>query len=422
MQISLISENSIINFLVGEETENGLVFLWNFFLIFEGKIENETKINFTDLQELTEDKLEKAEIFLNTYNKYNPELKNIILFLKKIKYGKYFYISLGTIDIQKINKYQLKLFHYNKNYNSDSDMLTAYNKDLEKLTQVENTFYNHFDIFLVAPEKKIRIGESDKTKRICKFCKLGKEHGKTFQKEAHAIPEGFGNKYIINNEECDDCNEKFGNTIESEFLKSLDFFRVFYKIKGKKGPLKIPFKGGEIEDTNDGIEIRIDSSKIISDENNIPKSFEVEMHHKISLMNLYRALAKFAIGVLNNNILPNFSKTIDWINGNDAMSKLPKVAVSINTYNHFETANITIFTRRNDNDNTRPYCFVELKSKGLAFIYLLPTFSDLDNESTFEDFLESINKNRNIKWSLWDMNEETHQKLALDIKMNKEYS
>ncbi|MEX6156050.1 HNH endonuclease [Providencia hangzhouensis] len=40
----------------------------------------------------------------------------------------------------------------------------------------------------------------------------------SFNKEAHAISEALGNKSIILNEECDNCNEFFDKNIERDFL------------------------------------------------------------------------------------------------------------------------------------------------------------------------------------------------------------
>lgn len=77
----------------------------------------------------------------------------------------------------------------------------------------------------------------------------------TFKKEAHAISEGFGNSNLINNEECDSCNETFGNTIEREFNEFFNFFKIFYNIKGKNGVAKENLKNAKIKNSYDGIHI-----------------------------------------------------------------------------------------------------------------------------------------------------------------------
>jgi hypothetical protein len=54
------------------------------------------------------------------------------------------------------------------------------------------------------------IGEQDKSKRICRFCNNTRANV-TFKNIAHAISESLGNKKIILNEECDECNAEFGS-------------------------------------------------------------------------------------------------------------------------------------------------------------------------------------------------------------------
>ena len=57
----------------------------------------------------------------------------------------------------------------------------------------------------VFDDKNGNIGEPQKNKRCCLFC--GKmEPEASFTQKAHAISESLGNKSIVQNEECDECN------------------------------------------------------------------------------------------------------------------------------------------------------------------------------------------------------------------------
>ncbi len=57
---------------------------------------------------------------------------------------------------------------------------------------------------------KKTIGEQDKSKRVCRFCNNTRTNI-SFNNIAHAISESLGNKKIILNEECDECNSEFGS-------------------------------------------------------------------------------------------------------------------------------------------------------------------------------------------------------------------
>ncbi|MFT6333913.1 MAG: histidinol phosphatase-like PHP family hydrolase [Halioglobus sp.] len=45
--------------------------------------------------------------------------------------------------------------------------------------------------------------------RFCRFCK--KSHPKvSFNDDAHNIPKSLGNRFLLSNHECDNCNKLFG--------------------------------------------------------------------------------------------------------------------------------------------------------------------------------------------------------------------
>ncbi len=99
---------------------------------------------------------------------------------------------------------------------------------------LENYDVVHYD----NGKDQIRIGEADKIKRKCRFCgKMMPEV--SYKKVAHTISEGLGNKCIITNNECDDCNEALGKEIEQDLITNLSPPRTFMSINGKNGKGKI---------------------------------------------------------------------------------------------------------------------------------------------------------------------------------------
>jgi hypothetical protein len=74
-----------------------------------------------------------------------------------------------------------------------------------------------------------------KNQRFCRFC--GKTYPEVkFKKQAHFIPEFLGNKNLLNDFECDVCNQEF-SVFENDFANYLGTFLTFAGIKGKS---KIP--------------------------------------------------------------------------------------------------------------------------------------------------------------------------------------
>lgn len=68
----------------------------------------------------------------------------------------------------------------------------------------------------------------------CAFC-LKSEPYVSFKNRPHVIPEFLGNKYLLHYDECDQCNSKFGATIERELSEYLRPHRVLSRVKNKKG-------------------------------------------------------------------------------------------------------------------------------------------------------------------------------------------
>ncbi len=71
----------------------------------------------------------------------------------------------------------------------------------------------------------------------CRFCGKTKPEV-SFKKIAHAVSENCGNKRIVSNYECDDCNYAFGRYYEDSFAKYVLPFRIVSHIYGKKTKIK----------------------------------------------------------------------------------------------------------------------------------------------------------------------------------------
>jgi len=95
------------------------------------------------------------------------------------------------------------------------------------------------DLIVRHPEKKPKL--TPRKQRACRFC-IQEFPTVTFQSIAHVIPEWMGNRYIVHDCECDNCNKLFG-TYDDSFSKFMGIHRTSEFIKGKAG---IPsFRSGD---------------------------------------------------------------------------------------------------------------------------------------------------------------------------------
>ncbi|MDE5789688.1 MAG: hypothetical protein K2H96_00465 [Muribaculaceae bacterium] len=157
------------------------------------------------------------------------------------------------------------------------------------------------------------IGEK---KCVCRFC--GKRIPETrFRKKAHALSESIGNKYIINNEECDNCNEYFSK-IEEDFYRRHAAILSIYNIKGKNGSRKVKTETIDIFDQSGIVTIEPHNKESVSiryDSNGIGTlDFSLELkYHPHTPQNVYKCLVKYALSIVESQYMINLSNAVTWI-------------------------------------------------------------------------------------------------------------
>lgn len=235
--------------------------------------------------------------------------------------------------------------------------------------------------------------------RTCRFCK--KDKPKTdFNHLAHAIPDSVGNKLLFCNEECNNCNCKFGSGIESDFNNMLHFNRSFFSIKNKKKKKAVCI----------GTNFAIDKAgnlwvdQITEEDRRLGKK-RLEWRGTFSLQSIYRSLAKFVVNLIPAKHLGELDETISWINGSIFTYALPNIYFGIS--NEFLTQpHIDIFIKREKEANT-PYCLALLRCIDIAYFFILPLvksdgvkFASPDAIKKFDSMLQHVF--HNIQWYVED--------------------
>lgn len=110
---------------------------------------------------------------------------------------------------------------------------------------VRASFYDHYRLLTSwrcgQQTKKVTLGPA--SPRICAICGASKPEA-TFRKEAHVIPDMFGCRELLSNEECDACNARSGETWENALGILTHGDRSFAGILGK-GPTTPKLKVGK---------------------------------------------------------------------------------------------------------------------------------------------------------------------------------
>ena len=386
-------------------------------MAFVKKIDYENlKINIDSLQQNTEEFRAKINSVIQKYKTFEPKIRQINTYFKDLKDNEYFFIFPNdTIHKQQ----RFHLFNY----------LSALQKgeDFEKMTKEMDDLFgvlmDSYEIFAFNENTKNKIGELDKSKRVCRYCNK-RSPEVSFRKVAHSISEALGNKKIITNDECDACNEKFGKGIENDLILYLNLYRVFFGIRGKKGIPKFKGKNFEIEkeeiekEETIKIEILSDEEIAVSDSNDF--QVRLETTKKITTQNIYKTLSKYALGVIDRTQIENFKNTIEWINGIRNIDNLPKIAI-LTSYDLFSThPQLMVYIRKTE-DNKLPYAVAEFRFTYLTFVYIIPNSNkdttDFTQDNNFEYFWNFFKHYSSIQdWSFQKMNDNAIRPFVMNLK------
>lgn len=228
--------------------------------------------------------------------------------------------------------------------------------------------------------KKEYIGNDNK---ICRFCRKT-ELNVTFKTIAHAVPEFLGNKQLILQNECDNCNTFVSNNLENHLDKYTKPYRLTAQIKGKK---KVP--NYKSKDKKSRYEFhRDEGSKIISpensgfasidtDNNEIKTNFHLEPHIPSAV---YKCLVKIALSVISDNELEEFKSTLDWLMNNNHSQTICKPLILLTAFipGHKPNEKLTIIVLRRKLDSiVIPYCLFIICFGNIAYQIVVPSDKDI---------------------------------------------
>jgi hypothetical protein len=111
---------------------------------------------------------------------------------------------------------------------------------VDEYTLLHHAYYRNN----VPPHERVIVrGKSEE--QTCTFC-AKKNPEVSFSEEAHLLPASLGNNKYFSLEECDACNEKYGQTYENELALMFGIQRSLAGVKGRNNHPKIKFHTGEM--------------------------------------------------------------------------------------------------------------------------------------------------------------------------------
>lgn len=231
---------------------------------------------------------------------------------------------------------------------------------------------NDYEIRTLGKED-YNVGD-DTDNRVCRFCGRTKADGAMFKKVSHAVSEALGNKTLTCNEECDDCNKRLASIEDNLSVAYLEIRRALCHTAGKKGVNSVAgqnfimdakthqviiHEDTHIKDLGDKIWVRLKGREVFT------------------FQDLYKALSKIVVDLVETKEVKHFHNTIQWINGTLCANEFPPIKLMY-CDTIFTQPIIELFIRKEQYDASKgPYCFANLFVCDLAFQFVVP-FVDVD--------------------------------------------
>ena len=346
---------------------------------------------------------------LLNYIKIKPAFNRILNFFDRLEEGKCFYIFFeeSSQDFYETCKETLKFYNVKFDHEFVKVQMNNYivnNKILERILTENQKYY---DLEYHSYFKKIYLGEKDKKKRICRFCGRTMADKISFIKDAHAIPAFMGNSKIFQNEECDECNAYFGETIEKDIDNYSKLFRVINGIKGRSGVPEVETSDKMVfySDVEDVFVGPVVLSKNPNEK--IEEGIDIKSDSKFIPTNVYRMFCKMFLSVINSENLCFFKETIDWVRYNISfLEKLPIAAICyLKNSKIIENPEIVTYIEK-VTESIAPYAFMEFRFGNMVYVIQIPSQGNKDRLfytiGSFDEFLKTIEQFKHVQFQYTD--------------------
>ncbi len=339
------------------------------------------KLSLAAIQRATVELKAAVSDYVEKYGKLNPHLFRLRKMLSELREGEFFLLLLSK-PASSLEEYEVGQLLNQLNHPE--------NRSLEaEQRQVFGALMDQYDLCLPQTNIRNEIGNSRKADRKCRFCGGTIKTGAKFNKEAHAIPAALGNQLLKLNDECDCCNQYFGDEVEPALIELLNIQRVSLGITSRGARPTVQLTSGTM--LHDGNQIVISTTNISHDASGALVA-QLGTGRSITPQNIYRTLVKIALSVIPEDQLPALQKTAEWVRyGTPSNNPLPKVAVARVALPPNPSAQITLYIRKSANSRN-PHVIGEFRVGCYLYVYALP-FSANDDWDLVDFFDQDTFKN-----------------------------
>lgn len=419
--VTLYEEINVFSLVISDKSEDNALFdylIKQIKLALCGEVIDDGKVLYLPLQKNHIYNIEtlKQHIAKSSPNLNLPKFNAIIAWLEKIGEGKFFGVCFNREPpIEEVFAIHATIGELNGGEKMEVAM--------SEINNIAGDMFSNYDVKASDPNNRVLYGEEPFGSKVCRYCHLS-ESVVTFHKVAHTISEGLGNKFTITYNECDRCNEYFGKTCEPDFIAYLDILRPFFHVKGKDGEVK-KVEGKNFIVQNDAIDenlLKIQIKQKSNPFNETEGSFKFELEHskKIIPLNIYKALVKFAYGIIPNNYLEKFTFTADWLLGKKVIEKLPLVMLSQGK-TYIKHPRVMIYIRKNERTDL-PFAIGEFRVMNNIFVYIIPTEvnNSFRDKQEWEVLIKQIFRYYGaINWWYKDFSSVTPQQMNFHLNIEK---
>jgi len=235
--------------------------------------------------------------------------------------------------------------------------------------QGEEFFSRYQIIFEIGcPDEKMK-GLKETNLRTCRFCGKKKPYV-TFHKVAHIIPEMLGNRFLVYDQECDDCNGIFGR-YENDLANYLGIRRTIQNVHGKKIPV-YKSKFDEIvarfeKDSTEGDHLSIKRSEVDKDNFEFDKEknqmYITYTKNPYIPLKVFKALMRIALAIMPQHELKNYKFALEFLRTSKHDDKFMGFGI-VHTYTlplltfRFEKPSAFLFRKKNPKDPLFSHLFV----------------------------------------------------------------
>lgn len=352
--------------------------------------------------------LEEMQSLSEKYKKQYPNVQQLPAFFKGLEEGDYFIRQRANVSLIDLKRSILEI---------DSRALGLDVRKADSIFMLKwGRLYQTYDTFSYGfLSDKIFVGEKEKSKRVCRFCK--NTDAKYYKNISHALQEGLGNHLLFAYEECDKCNSLFSNSVEKPLFLFLEINRNLSQVRGKHTTIHnqegLNFQIHPDPITKEPV-VYVMQEYIFNDEYQGKLTGKIYLYNKgpVIYQGVYKALVKFAVDMIPSERMSHFIRTGEWVHGDFMGADLPAFWYGEQSTFFFEQPIIDLFFRSEKSPSISPYCTAVLYIYDCVFIYILP-YCDIDNEKKLkpEDInrhFEYFKKNEYIyvqEWVEYDSND-----------------